>query len=103
MAAAHVAGAAAALLSAKPELIGKPQDVKELLLRTAVDLRREAMYQGAGLLDVLAAVRAAKGALQPTQNAAVPVKVFCSYSHKDQPLWAGIQGASLSDGARRTH
>jgi Subtilase family/TIR domain len=87
VAAAHVAGAAAALLSVRPNFIGKPQDVKDLLLRTAVDLRREVMYQGFGLLDVLAAVREAMGTSAPTSDAAVPLKVFCSYSHLDQALW----------------
>jgi serine protease AprX len=46
LAAAHVAGAAAALLSAEPALIGRPQEVKSILLRTAVDLGREVTYQG---------------------------------------------------------
>jgi subtilisin family serine protease len=58
-AAAHVAGAAAALLSVQPTLIGKPQELKDILLRTAVDLHRDHTYRGRGLLDVLAAVRAA--------------------------------------------
>ena len=37
-AAAHVAGAVAALLSVRRDLIGKPKEVKDILLRTAVDL-----------------------------------------------------------------
>jgi subtilisin family serine protease len=87
VAAAHVAGAAAALMAVRPDLIGKPHEIKNLLLRTAVDLHREVMYQGAGLLDVLAAVRTAAGAAGTTRVAAKPLKVFCSYSHLDQALW----------------
>jgi serine protease AprX len=86
-AAAHVAGAAAALLSVKPDLIGRPQEVKDLLLRTAVDLHREPMYQGFGLLDVLAAVRAAVGTSSSARDVMTPLKVFISYSHLDQALW----------------
>jgi subtilisin family serine protease len=87
VAAAHVAGAAAALMAVRPDLIGKPHEIKHLLLTTAVDLHREVMYQGAGLLDVLAAVRAAAGAAGTSRTAAKPLKVFCSYSHLDQALW----------------
>jgi hypothetical protein len=88
-AAAHVAGAAAALLSARRELIGRPLEVKDLLMRTAVDLKRERVYQGAGLLDVVAALR---GAREDSGKAAEaqrpkPLKVFCSYSHEDEALW----------------
>ena len=52
MAAAHVAGAVAVLLSARPELIGDPEGVKELLLSTATDLGRPAWFQGRGLVNL---------------------------------------------------
>lgn len=87
-AAAYVAGAAAAVLSAQPGLMGKAHDVKALLLRTAVDLGRERTYQGAGLVDVLAATREAAGAGKAPGAARDPVKVFCSYSHLDEGLCA---------------
>jgi subtilisin family serine protease len=87
IAAAHVAGAALAVLSVQPALIGKPQEVKELLLRSALDLHRDRTYQGYGLLDVLAAVRAAAGSTKQAQSPSGPRKVFISYSHKDEPLW----------------
>jgi len=86
-AAAHVAGAAAALMSARNDLIGKPKEVKDILLRTAVDLGREVMYQGAGLLDVLAAVRDAVEITKPARSVVGPLKLFCSYAHEDKPLW----------------
>jgi subtilisin family serine protease len=89
-AAALVAGAAAAMLSAQPDLIGKPHEVKSMLVETAVDLGREVTHQGSGLLDVMAAVQAAAGAPAPDQSAKVAqrrVKVFCSYSHRDASLW----------------
>jgi serine protease AprX len=52
MAAAHVAGAVAVLLSARPDLIGHPEAVKELLLSTATDLGRPPHFQGRGLLNL---------------------------------------------------
>ncbi len=56
VAAAHVAGAAAALLSVRRELIGKPQDVKQILMDTATDLQRTRQFQGAGLVNLEKAV-----------------------------------------------
>lgn len=56
MAAAHVAGAAAALLSVRPELIGKPEQVKEIFMQTATDLQRTRESQGAGLLNLAKAI-----------------------------------------------
>ncbi|HUU33712.1 MAG TPA: S8 family peptidase [Vicinamibacterales bacterium] len=53
MAAPHVSGAIAAFLSVRREFIGQPERVKEIVLRTAVDLRRERYVQGAGLLDLM--------------------------------------------------
>lgn len=88
--AAHVSGAIGALLSVQRELIGRPLEVKDLLLRTAVDLGREKAFQGAGLVDVAAALRSARqagggsGALKKRG----PIKVFSSYSHQDLPLWS---------------
>ena len=55
-AAAHVAGAVAALLSVRRELIGKPEDVKHLLQQTATDLQRTRETQGAGLLNLEKAI-----------------------------------------------
>jgi subtilisin family serine protease len=58
MAAPHVSGAAALLMSRHRELIGQPQKIKETLCRTATDLDREPYFQGAGLLDILRALQA---------------------------------------------
>jgi serine protease AprX len=52
MAAAHVAGAVAVLLSARPDLIGHPERVKELLLSTATDIGRPPQFQGRGVLNL---------------------------------------------------
>lgn len=56
MSAAHVSGAIAAFLSARSEYIGQPEMVKKLFRDTAIDLGRHQFYQGAGLIDLLAAL-----------------------------------------------
>lgn len=57
MAAPHVAGAAAMLMGRYPELIGRPLKIKQILMDSATDLKREANFQGAGLVDVLRALQ----------------------------------------------
>jgi serine protease AprX len=57
MAAPHVSGAAALLLSRNRELIGQPRRVKEVLVKSATDLGREPRFQGSGNLDVLRALQ----------------------------------------------
>jgi len=52
-----VAGAAALLMARYPELIGRPQRIKEILMATATDLKREPSFQGAGLIDTLRALQ----------------------------------------------
>ena len=56
MSAAHVSGAVAALLSARRELIGHPETVKQLICSTATDLDRHEFFQGAGLLNLMRAL-----------------------------------------------
>jgi serine protease AprX len=58
MAAPHVSGAAAAFLSVRTEFIGQPERLKDILMQTAVDLRRERKFQGAGLVDLMKALQA---------------------------------------------
>ncbi len=53
MAAPHVSGVIAAFLSARPEFIGRPRQVKHLLTKSATDLGRERYAQGAGLVDLM--------------------------------------------------
>jgi subtilisin family serine protease len=53
MAAPHVSGVIAAFLSARPEFIGKPRQVKHILMDNATDLGRERYAQGAGLVDLM--------------------------------------------------
>jgi subtilisin family serine protease len=53
MAAPHVSGVIAAFLSARPEFIGRPRQVKRLLTESATDLGRERYAQGAGLVDLM--------------------------------------------------
>jgi serine protease AprX len=58
MAAPHVSGAAALMMSKHIELIGDPERIKEILCSTATDLGRERYFQGCGLVDVLRAMQA---------------------------------------------
>jgi subtilisin family serine protease len=53
----HVSGAAAMLMARYPELIGKPDRIKQILCDTATDLGRQRNFQGHGLLDVLRALQ----------------------------------------------
>lgn len=53
MAAPHVSGVIAAFLSARPEFIGRPREVRQLLCESATDLGREGYAQGNGLVDLM--------------------------------------------------
>ncbi|MDB4883181.1 MAG: Peptidase and in, kexin, sedolisin [Gemmatimonadetes bacterium] len=57
MAAPHVSGAIAAFLSVRGEFIGKAEQVKQIFVSTATDLRRERTFQGAGLVDLMRAIQ----------------------------------------------
>jgi subtilisin family serine protease len=57
MAAPHVSGAAALLMSKHLELRGNPERIKEILCKTATDLGREKYFQGCGMIDVLRAIQ----------------------------------------------
>ncbi len=52
MAAPHVSGAAAAYLSVRREFVGRPDDMKSLIVNSATDLKRDRAFQGAGLIDL---------------------------------------------------
>ncbi|WP_169582204.1 MULTISPECIES: S8 family peptidase [Microbacterium] len=57
MSAPHVSGVAAAFLSVHREFIGKPDDVKRILMDTASDLGRDPTFQGRGLVDAMRAIQ----------------------------------------------
>lgn len=57
MAAPHVSGVIAAFLSIRREFIGQPEQVKEIFLSTATDLKREHYFQGHGLVDLMRAMQ----------------------------------------------
>ncbi len=57
MAAPHVSGVIAAFLSVRREFIGRPEQVKEIFVSTATDLRRDRYFQGAGLIDLMRAIQ----------------------------------------------
>jgi serine protease AprX len=58
MAAPHVSGVAAALLSVHREFIGRPEEIKQVLLASATDLGRVREFQGHGLVDAMRAIQA---------------------------------------------
>jgi serine protease AprX len=57
MAAPHVSGVIAAFLSVRSEYIGKPEEVKEIFMNTATDLKRDHYFQGKGLVDLMRAIQ----------------------------------------------
>jgi subtilisin family serine protease len=58
MAAPHVSGAAAGFLSVHQEFLGRPEDVKRVLMESATDLGRARHFQGAGLVDAMRSIQA---------------------------------------------
>jgi serine protease AprX len=56
MAAPHVSGAIAAFLSIRREFRGEPRLVKEIFLKSAMDLGRDRSFQGSGLVDLMKAL-----------------------------------------------
>ncbi len=57
MAAPHVAGAVAALLSVRAEYIGRADAVKAVFTGSCTDLGRKRDFQGAGLIDLMRAIQ----------------------------------------------
>ena len=57
MAAPHVSGAVANLLSIRRELIGHPEEVKRVFCESATSLGRERYFQGNGLVDLMRAIQ----------------------------------------------
>jgi subtilisin family serine protease len=57
MAAPHVSGAIAALLSIRREFIGQPDEVKRIFCEAATSLNRERYFQGHGLVDLMRAIQ----------------------------------------------
>jgi hypothetical protein len=53
MAAPHVSGLLAAFLSVRREYLGRPDEVKKLLLETATDLGRDKYHQGHGVPNLM--------------------------------------------------
>lgn len=49
MACPHVSGVIAAFLSQRPQYLGQPDHVKQILLRSAISLGRHLLHQGAGV------------------------------------------------------
>ncbi|HWF48577.1 MAG TPA: S8 family peptidase [Bryobacteraceae bacterium] len=58
MAAPHVSGIIAGILSTRSEFVGLPEEMKELLVNNATDLGRDPNFQGGGLVDMMRAIQA---------------------------------------------
>lgn len=58
MAAPHVSGIIAGMLSTRGEFVGQPEEIKEVLIKNATDLGRERSFQGGGLVDMMRAMQA---------------------------------------------
>ena len=58
MAAPHVSGIIAGILSTRTEFVGLPEDLKDLLIKNAIDLGRERNFQGGGLVDMMKTIQA---------------------------------------------
>jgi subtilisin family serine protease len=58
MAAPHVSGIIAGILSTRGEFVGLPEDIKGFLVSNAMDLGRDRNFQGGGLVDMMRAIQA---------------------------------------------
>ncbi len=58
MAAPHVSGIIAGILSTRTEFVGLPEDIKDYLVKNATDLGRERAFQGGGLVDMMRTIQA---------------------------------------------
>jgi serine protease AprX len=58
MAAPHVSGIIAGILSTRLEFVGLPEELKDLLIKNAIDLGREKSFQGGGLVDMMKTIQA---------------------------------------------
>lgn len=54
----HVSGACALLMARHPELVGQPEQVKQIICESCTDLGRERYFQGCGMVDALRAIQA---------------------------------------------
>jgi serine protease AprX len=57
MAAPHVSGIIAGMLSTRGEFVGLPEQIKKVLVKNATDLGRERGFQGGGLVDMMRAMQ----------------------------------------------
>jgi serine protease AprX len=58
MAAPHVSGIIAGILSIRAEFVGLPEDIKNYLVTNATDLGRDRNFQGGGLVDMMRTIQA---------------------------------------------
>jgi hypothetical protein len=77
MACPHVAGVCALLKKTHPKWT--PEEIKSAIMITAKDLGYEAMVQGAGRIDALAAIK--------TPSLAIPASLSLGLDDVKQPIW----------------
>jgi len=53
----HVSGALAIFLSVKPEFKNRAKEVKQILMKSCIDLGRDNYFQGSGMVDILKAIQ----------------------------------------------
>jgi serine protease AprX len=58
MAAPHVSGVVAGILSTRREFVGLPDEMKSYIIENATDLGRERNFQGGGLVDMMRTIQA---------------------------------------------
>jgi serine protease AprX len=58
MAAPHLSGMIAGLLSVRREFIGRPEEIKAMFVNNTTDLGRERSFQGTGLADMMRTIQA---------------------------------------------
>jgi serine protease AprX len=58
MAAPHVSGIIAGILSTRGEFVGLPEEIKDVLIKNATDLGRDRNFQGGGLVDMMRSIQA---------------------------------------------
>lgn len=99
MATAFVSGAVAAILSIRPDLVGRPADVKKLLLDSATDLGRDRYFQGRGVLNLSRALDD-RAEIEPEGRAAPKVSEISASASPAALQTAAVESPSVEASSR---